>query len=371
MTIPAQPIHVHPIHLHQGDLLDQLSQIIEQNTIKRLFVIADKGSFVGCGADKILAQLSGVNYTVFDNFETNPKFHDVQGGIQALDNFKPDVLIAIGGGSTIDFAKLVVSLATVPPAEHKPTIYGEQPLTTIACPLWVAPTTSGTGSEATHFAVVYEGGHKYSLASDLLLPSRIFLDAQLTHTVPEKIAVGCAMDALCQAIESYWAVGATHESRGYAVDALKHIVPNFKSAIAKDTHALAEMQMGSYLAGKAINISKTTAGHAFSYYLTSYHNTMHGHAVGIMLSHMMEYALAHGNDAIHNTIDDIASKIGIEKTDFPSYLRDLLNTHNMPSHLTQIDGVDFDRMAGSVNMERLGNNPFAIDGVKLKEIVYG
>ena len=363
------------IHVYQGNLLTELSQIIQQNAIKRLFIIADRGSFVGCGADKILAQLSGIDCTVFDNFETNPKFHDVQGGIKALDNFNADVLMAIGGGSTIDFAKLVVSLATVAPAEHKPTIYGKQPLTSIACPLWVAPTTSGTGSEATHFAVVYEGGSKYSLASDLLLPTRVFLDAKLTHTVPEKIAVGCALDALCQAIESYWAVGATDTSRTYAVDALKHIVPNLKNALTpntkKDANALAQMQMGSYLAGKAINISKTTAGHAFSYYLTSYHNIMHGHAVGIMLSHMMEYALAHGDNTINTTIADIADTIGIEKSDFPSYLRDILDTHNMPSHLGQIENVDFNRMVGSVNMERLGNNPFTIDGEKLKEIIYG
>lgn len=359
------------ITVEQRDLLQSLQQNIEKHAIKRLFVIADKGSFVGCGAEKILQQLPSIEYTVFSDFETNPKFEDVQGGITTLAPFDPDCLLAIGGGSTIDFAKLVVALAPVDSAQHKPLIYGEIPVQNIACPLWVAPTTSGTGSEATHFAVVYEGGAKYSLASDLLLPTQIFLDPALTRTVPEKIAVGCAMDALCQAIESYWAMGATHESRGYAIDAINYIVPNFTRATCKDEQALAQMQMGSYLAGKAINISKTTAGHAFSYYLTSHHNIMHGHAVGIMLSHMMEYALQHGDDTIIKTITTIADTVTIEKENFPTFIRGLLDQYNMTSHLKDVADVDFNRMVNSVNIERLSNNPFTIDPNALRTIVYG
>ena len=359
------------ITVEQRDLLQSLQDNIQKNAIKRLFVIADKGSFTGCGAEGILQQLSHVDYTVFSDFETNPKFVDVQGGIGAFKDFNPDCLLAIGGGSTIDFAKLVVALTPVDSTQHKPLIYGEIPVQQIACPLWAAPTTSGTGSEATHFAVVYEGGKKYSLASDLLLPTQIFLDPALTRTVPEHIAVGCAMDALCQAIESYWAMGATDESRDYAVEAIHHIVPNFTDAMAKDEQALTQLQMGSYLAGKAINISKTTAGHAFSYYLTSYHNIAHGHAVGIMLAHMMEYALQHGDATILNTIDITAKAVNIDKQDFPAFIRGLLNKYSMISHLKDVPDVDFDRMVGSVNMERLGNNPFSIDKTALEAIVYG
>src|SRR5690606_13293580 len=134
-------------------------------------------------------------------------------------------------------------------------------------PLILIPTTAGSGSETTKFAVIYENGNKVSVDHPALLADEIFLDPKLTVNLPKYVTAYTAADALCQAIESYWARAATPESKNWAINAIKLVLENAKAAIANpsDLNARLQLLIGASLAGKAINVTRTTAPHALSY----------------------------------------------------------------------------------------------------------
>ena len=152
------------------------------------------------------------------------------------------------------------------------------------------PTTAGTGSEATHFAVVYVDGEKYSLAHPYLVPAYAVIDPLLTYSLPAGVTAASGLDAFCQAIESIWAVGATDVSHTFATEAARLAVQHLRAAVQNPTDtARAGMCRAAHLSGKAINISKTTAPHALSYVLTAEYGLAHGVAVALTLAPMLQY----------------------------------------------------------------------------------
>ncbi|MCL1855754.1 MAG: iron-containing alcohol dehydrogenase, partial [Clostridia bacterium] len=130
----------------------------------------------------------------FSGFSSNPRYEDVQAGVEAFAEGMCDCIIAIGGGSCIDTAKSIKYFSSA------------------ECPIMAVPTTAGTGSEATHFAVLYRGGEKQSVADERLLPEFVVLQPSLLKTLPVYLKKCTMLDALCQAIESWWSKKATPES---------------------------------------------------------------------------------------------------------------------------------------------------------------
>ena len=149
-------------------------------------------------------------------------------------------------------------------------------------PLVCIPTTAGTGSEATHFAVIYVDGKKKSIASQQLLPDVVILDPQLTDNMPAYVSACSGFDALCQA--TYWSRAATPLSQLYAALTIKVLIVELPQAVNSNSRLVRDkMQMAANWAGKAINISKTTAPHAMSYVITQEFGIPHGHAVALTL----------------------------------------------------------------------------------------
>lgn len=280
---------------------------------KRIFLVTGGKSFKSCGASDVLnKELNNYQVTTFDNFEVNPKLKDIKEGVIRFKKAKPDVVIAVGGGSVIDTAKAINALS----ANHgNPADYvkGKSKINKPGKTLIAIPTTSGSGSEATHFAVVYIGTAKYSLAYKYILPQYSLIDPQLTLGLPAKITACSGMDALGQAIEAYWSVNSTPLSKRYSSAAIKLILNNLVIAVNRPSgQARIAMSKAAHLAGKAINIAKTTACHSISYPLTSFFGIPHGHAVGLTLSSLLEY-----NAAI--TKDDVTDRRGV------SYVRKVIN----------------------------------------------
>ena len=247
--------------------------------------------------------LKNRHYVRFFDFEDNPNIEDVYKGVDLYNDFKCELIIAVGGGSVIDMAKLIKYFYK----KDKPFInYFESKILKNENPsLIVLPTTAGTGSEATQFAVVYVESNKFSISDRFLLPEYVFIVPKfhLSQSSYQKAVSG--IDALAQAIESYWSLNSTKESKESSIDALKLIIPNLPSVINNNydltTHK--KMAKGAFLAGKAINIAKTTAPHAFSYYLTKRFNLPHGHAVGLFLPSFICYNAYYNCDLKNNTID--------------------------------------------------------------------
>lgn len=201
----------------------------------------------------------------------NPKVEEVQALLDELGEFKPSAFIAVGGGTSIDTTKLLNLAVATGNDIHTILNLNLQPPPLL--PYLAVPTTAGTGAEATRFAVCYNGETKYSIDFPEIRPSHVLLLPELTASLPAYQKLSTNFDAYAQAVESLWAKGATEESKVYAQKALDYM-------------AAEDWPRGSYWAGRAIDLSRTTAAHAFSYYLTSHYGIPHGHAVYMVFEYI-------------------------------------------------------------------------------------
>ena len=162
---------------------------------------------------------------VFSAFSPNPDFDQCGAGLCMFRRRACDALVAIGGGSCMDTAKTIKALllSSSPQAAIRNAYPGSD-----AYPLILIPTTAGSGSEATQTAVVYVDGQKQSLSHPALLARAVILDAELLATLPPSMRRSCALDALCQGIESWWSVNSTDESKEYSKKAIELIMANWR-----------------------------------------------------------------------------------------------------------------------------------------------
>lgn len=280
-----------------------------------------------------LAQAAATRF--YSDINPNPSREEVQQAQAALQGCPVQVIVAFGGGSVMDFAKAW---------RH---YEGSR------APLIAIPTTAGTGSEATQFSVIYIGGIKTSIDAPELLPEVAIVDSQFVEHAPQYLKACCAMDAYCQAIESYWAKGATDESRGYALEAVAlcrdHLVAGVNTA---DAAANEQLARASYLAGRAINISRTTAAHALSYKMTSAYGVPHGHAVALSISGLFQVNLP----AIPEP-ERLLQAMGISAEQVAPYFAELMRELRLETDLPKLGISDPAVIADSVNAQRLSNNP--------------
>jgi alcohol dehydrogenase class IV len=220
-------------------------------------------------------------------------------------------------------------------------------------PLVAVPTTAGTGSEATHFAAIYKDGKKESVADKSILPEYAVLLPQLLESVPQYTKNSAYADALCQAIESLWSIKATDESRYWAIKAIELL----KHGQGPET------QPGSHYAGRAINISETTAPHAMSYMLTSLFGIAHGHAAALCLTSVWNYVLT-DDDSFGC---DIAEYLGYESPkEAITGLRKSFSELGLTLTKDITDRIDI--LTESVNTQRLANFPVKLTTEDIRAI---
>lgn len=376
MSVVQQPL-IESIH--------EVNSLLESLCADRLFLVIDEPAYRASGAHAILENCFQKYKTVrFSHFELNPKLEDVQRGIEIYRNFEPDVVIALGGGTAIDLAKLIGTLSVQKGAEHatcsRDIAMGVVAIEIEGKPMIAIPTTAGTGSEATHFAVVYVDGEKYSVAHPSLLPDYAIVDPALTESLPKRITAATGLDALCQAIESIWAVAATEESMGYAQEAARLAFDHLETAVNAPTpEARRAMCRASHLAGKAINITKTTAPHALSYFLTSRYGVPHGMAVATTLRAMLAFNAdvtdddcvdPRGATAVRERIARILNVLGTDGVDEAcSAVSRLLSQVECPTLKEILVNGDLMAVVDSANIERLSNNPRRVSREQLIEVL--
>ncbi len=346
---------------------------------ERILFVVDETAYAASGAATEMEPLLA-SYSVqrFTGFAMNPKLEDVERGIAEFRCFQPDLVISLGGGTAIDLGKLIAILAQQHDTPRE-LIRGTAPLVATTTTHVTIPTTAGTGSEATHFAVVYIAGEKYSLAHPAMLPACAIVDPTLTYSLPRSITVATGLDALCQAVESLWSVGATDESmldaRTALCEALEHLVP---AATQQTPEARLGMCRAAHFAGRAINVSKTTAPHALSYRLTSKHNIPHGIAVALTLSPLLAYNARvtavdcqdpRGVEHVGGRIALIVELLGAADVSTAcAKIESLLTELGVPSSLAAAgitDAAELQELVASVNAERMSNNPRRLDPAAL------
>lgn len=352
-----------------------LRNILEENNVSKVFLVRGRRSYKLSGAEEDIEEivsLSGIQLIHFYDFEENPKLEDVLKGLELLKTANADIILAVGGGSVLDMAKLIRFYY----AFTGDPVGGVYKKERNNIPLVAIPTTAGTGCETTHFAVLYKDKVKYSIAHDAILPDYAIVDPRYTYNNSSYLTACTGFDALAQAIEAYWNVYATSESDEYAIRAIRLLWPNLPLAVNEPTISIRnKMSEGAYWAGRAINITKTTAPHAFSYPFTTYYGILHGHAVSLTFLAFFEV-----NTFFECGLSDKLSPIlYLEKMKklfvilgIP-YVKNLsiqiLNKYIQSLGLTTERTFDDKLILENVNYDRLSNNPVIITGEIAKHVL--
>ncbi|MEU9716192.1 phosphonoacetaldehyde reductase [Streptomyces sp. NPDC047976] len=351
----------------------ELDALIEQSGARRVLVVATESGLVRTGFEH---WLDAPGHRLFADFRPNPDLADVLAGCALRDSWRPDLVVGLGGGSAMDVAKLVRGLPAGRDAALACLTGGEGPVATDVGGLLLVPTTSGTGSEVTRFATVFDGERKYSFDHPLAAATRSVIDPELTASCPADVLTSCAMDALCHAVESLWARRSDPGSRAHALDALRGLAGPLGDGL-KDTSAPVREELArcSLAAGRAINITRTTAAHAFAYRLTRRYGVPHGVACLLNLQWLYGYNLeragTHCDDErgaahVHAQLEAVAAAWGIEPRGVPERLGRLLSDLGWSPRLSDY-GVSAEDLpeqveAGLGSTARAGNNPVRLDG---------
>lgn len=338
--------------------IKEIVPLLKRHNASHVFLVRGKGSYVACGAEKIIQNAltkANCDFTEFYDFSENPKCEDMEKGIELLKSSKADLIIAVGGGSVMDMAKLIRFFSSYKGAITGKTFEKEG----LLCPLLAMPTTAGTGAEATHFAVVYKDKVKYSAEHEDMLPDYAIIYPPFTYGNSKYLTACTGFDALAQAIESFWNLNATEESDIFAERAIRIIWPNLPKVVNNPTEDIRDIiSEGSYWAGRAINITKTTAPHAFSYPFTSYYGYPHGHAVALTFPYFLDLNCSENNKD-RERVNRLLDILGFDR-----------NSNLMEQMMNYIESIglqkreefiiDKEFILSQVNLDRLKNNPVKI-----------
>jgi alcohol dehydrogenase class IV len=275
-----------------ADSVKDLCRTIGQFGVKKVLVVTDK-PLVELGAlDTTLASLdeNGVGHVIYDGVLPDPTQKVVDDGIAALKAAQCDAVMAFGGGSSIDAAK-VIALAAANDCKAEDCL-GLKQCKLPALPFFAVPTTAGTGSEATMIAVISdnETHEKNGVIDPAIIPRATALDPVIMKGLPPHITAATGMDALTHAIEAYIGVWEMPETRYYSMSAIKLIFDNLPEACANgdNLEAREAMAMASYYGGLAITNALVGYVHAVSHNLGAKYGVPHGLGNAMVLPHVLE-----------------------------------------------------------------------------------
>ncbi len=357
-----------------SDCYTEIDACIKEEGIRVILLVCD-GSISFLKVNDYFKRLEAegeVEIVRFCDFQPNPQYESVVAGVKLFSEHHCDAIFAVGGGSAMDVAKCIKLYSNMDPAQN----YLGQEILPNDVKLLALPTTAGTGSEATRYAVIYYEGVKQSVTHETLIPAVVFFDPSVLSTLPPYQKKATLMDALCHAIESFWSVNSTEQSKQYSAEAIKLIFANWSAYIAGSNDRNPILLQAANIAGKAINITQTTAGHAMCYKLTSLYGIAHGHAAALCVPALWEYMAQHtencvdrrGREYVEATFLQIAQAMGCERVpEAIDRLRELVLALDLAVPLMK-DPKDFEVLRNSVNPVRLKNNPIllsaeAIDGI--------
>jgi alcohol dehydrogenase class IV len=293
------------------------------------------------------------------------------------------LIIGIGGGSAMDTGKCMAILAS-----HTGSINSflkdNVPLTSLGIPYIAIPTTSGTGSEVTQWATVWDlqgsaGGKKYSLSDPKMYAQAALIDPSLIQTLPPKMTAMTGLDALSQAIEAYWSRNHNPISDIYALEAIRVIYANLEQSFSHP-HNLEfreRMAYGSLVSGLAFSNTKTTAVHSVSYPMTLHYQVPHGLACALTLGEFIVFNSHPGEDNLPEAPSRLAtiSKLlgGTTPEEARDNLADLMRRMELPTrlHEVKIDDTGIDRILDEgFTPDRVKHNPRHLTKELLKELLH-
>ena len=272
---------------------------------QRAVIVTDKPLYelgVTSNIEEALEEI-GIKYDVFYDVEPDPSLDTVNRGVELMNKFGPDVIIAVGGGSPMDAAKVMWLMYEHPETEFegvaarfmdiRKRVYELPPLGEKAMMVAI-PSTSGTGSEVTPFAVVTDEktGIKYPLADYALTPNMAIVDPELVMNMPKKLTAYGGIDALTHALEAYVSVYASEFTNGLALEAIRLLFKYLPSAYrngARDRKAREKVHYAATMAGMAFANGFLGVCHSMAHKLGSTFHVPHGLANALLISHVIRY----------------------------------------------------------------------------------
>jgi len=300
-----------PTRVESGNRIsEKTGEMIKELGAARVLIVTDKGVRAAKlleGIEKSLEHVD-LDYEIYDQVEPNPSAETIHRGLEYLKQHKSEAVLAIGGGSSIDTAKGIATMATN--AGHILDYEGVGRIKNTPIPIIVIPTTAGTGSETTNSTVVTnkETSFKLGVLSSKLFPNLAILDPSLTVRLPQEITAATGMDALTHAIESYTSKAASPVSQAFAMQAIKMIGKNLTKTyfVGTDIESREQMLVASMLAGVAFSQSRLGNVHAISHTFGGVFNIPHGIANAVLLPFVMKFNLR----ACTDQYKDIAIALG-------------------------------------------------------------
>ncbi len=301
------------IHVVFGqDTLARLGELARELGGRRALVVTDPGIERAGHADRAITALesAGVDARVFDGVRENPTTRHVGAGVEAAREARPDLLVGLGGGSSMDCAKGINFLYTN--GGRMEDYWGEGKAKRPMLPSIGVPTTAGTGSEGQRFALISQtGSHAKMACGDRKARFRtVILDPRLISSMPCEVAAVTGMDALSHAVESYVTRRRNPISRLFAAEAWRLIEASFERFLndPRDADARTSMLLGAHLGGAAIEASMLGAAHSLANPLTARYDIVHGTAVGLMLPHVVRF----NGEAVADLYAELAAAAGLD-----------------------------------------------------------
>ena len=357
------------LYMGEGSIGESIVEIIARENAKKVLVFTDKG-IIGAGLVNLLLDAldaNGTEYVVFDDLKPEPSYSEVEKVRKQAEDHEGDLVVAYGGGSVMDAAKLCSILKgsdySVKDLLANPGMASKQ------MKMVAIPTTCGTGAEATCNAIVAvpEEEVKKGIVNNAMIPEYVILDSAVIKRLPKAIVAATGVDALAHCVECYTSKKATPLSDTYAMAGAKLIFENIREAYNNPDNMEAKnaMMLGAYYGGVAITGSGTTAVHALSYPLGGKYHIAHGVSNAILFGHVMRMnkeACAAQLAEICDTINPAMNAESIDaKADYViEQIEDIIKVTNIPTDLYSFgvkkEDLDFLVESGSQQQRLLVNN---------------
>jgi len=352
---------------------------------KRALIVTDETMEKKGLCDKVEKPLREVleEVDVFDKVESEPTLAIADEVVRASKN-NYDLVVGIGGGSVLDMAK-VASAAAANPEQEASAFLGANKIKNPSAPKILIPTTAGTGSEATPFALVIVEGKKKGIASSYNLADVVFIDATFTATMPPRVTAFTGMDALSHAIEAFLSLGANPLTDSFALEAMRKISNNLEEAFSHgdNLNARMEMSLAAMLAGIAFGNAGVIAGHAIAHAFGARYKVPHGVSAALTLPYIMEYNAS--APAVGARMKEIATALVGERIESAeesaseaiARVRSMIERLELPARLSELNvpKEDLPELAEDVEKEKgyLKRNPREMgleDAMKILESMW-
>lgn len=345
--------------VHQGfGAVDSVGQILSKSGKHKPLIVTDK-TLVKLGiAEKVMTSLNdnGLEFVVFDEVEPDPCVKSVEWGFNIFNDNHCDSIIALGGGSAMDCAK-IIGAKTVRNIDVR-RMAGQLKIRKRLPHMIAIPTTAGTGSEATIAAVISdkENNAKFAVIDPTLVPDDAILDPSLMALLPPHITAATGMDALTHAIEAYVGDYSSSLTDKYAEDAIKLIFKNLPLVYKDGSDMVARewMAVASYQAGCSFTRAFVGYVHAIAHQLGALYHVPHGLANAVILPHVLRFNLS----ACHGKFEKMAALIGLDTGEaFVEAVEKLNSALDIPKSIKRLKEEDVSVIAQRALKEAHGTYP--------------